>query len=61
MDNETVERLRTEPTDGPCFFCSEEVSGADDYCYGCKKLVCPDCDKTGIMGEHDVFDHKEDV
>ena len=46
-----------EPPDGPCYFCGEECNGVDDYCYGCKELVCPDCDMDEQLGDHEAADH----
>ncbi len=50
-----------EPANGPCFHCQEQCNGVDDYCYGCKVLICPDCSKNeGLMGAHDPDDHLDD-
>ncbi len=47
-----------EPANGPCIFCDQECNGVDDYCYGCTKLICPDCSKNESLGPgHEPEDH----
>lgn len=42
-------------TAGPCVFCGAHCC-EDDYCHGCKNIVCPDCDMkprmSDVVGPH---------
>ncbi len=53
--------MTIKTTDGKCHFCGKKVS-ADDYCYGCKKYVCEECEDYDSYdrpaGLHRVEDHK---
>lgn len=46
---------------GPCAFCGLPCSD-DDFCFGCKRLVCERCDKRPSASEllaptHDAAQH----
>ena len=48
--------------DPRCYFCSQELPGDDNYCYGCGHYICSCCDHRdpGAMGSHPVEDHEDD-
>jgi len=41
-----------------CWFC-RKIVGAEQFCFGCRKFVCDDCDWTSPTGDHDVMRHQE--
>lgn len=41
-----------------CYLCGEPCD-EDDYCYGCRKYICSDCDENAVMGDHEPEDHKD--
>lgn len=43
-----------------CYFCGKIVD-AEMYCHGCGNFVCDECDETGVFGNHNVEDHKNEV
>jgi hypothetical protein len=49
------------PAGGPCHFCARPCS-PEDFCFGCRHLVCPACDPPladdAPAGEHEVEEHK---
>lgn len=55
------EPKRIEPADGPCRECGKPTK-ADQFCFGCKTLVCEKCDISmgnTPMGSHDWTAHLE--
>jgi hypothetical protein len=34
----------------PCKFCQKNVDGAECFCFGCKAVICNDCDVS--LGEY---------
>jgi hypothetical protein len=32
-----------------CFFCGQNVRLNDDFCYGCNKYVCKECDENELI------------
>lgn len=51
-----------EPTSGPCGLCQKPDQGPDQYCSGCKKFICNDCERDGApWGSHKPEDHQRIV
>ena len=40
-----------------CYFCMKVMTNYD-YCFGCKKYVCEECDLLEPMGKHCADDHQ---
>jgi len=47
----------------PCWSCGDKHDVEDAFCYGCRQVVCCDCDETdGVLGtSHCVEDHFPDT
>lgn len=43
-----------------CAFCGELCSDLD-FCYGCRWIVCLNCDETMPHGPHEPQEHKEGI
>ena len=41
----------------PCALCNELVDADFFFCYGCKEVVCGECDRVEVVGEHSVAAH----
>jgi hypothetical protein len=44
----------------PCHFCQKEVDAKDTFCFGCKTVICDECDVSmgGFGHGHSPEDHK---
>lgn len=44
-----------------CYLCNENPTTKDNFCYGCKQLICGDCavNQNMSFGVHDPEDHLE--
>ena len=42
-----------------CYLCGKPCD-EDNYCYGCHKYICSDCDQNPVMGDHEPEEHLED-
>lgn len=45
----------------PCHFCKKEVDKKDMYCFGCKTVICDECDVSmgGFGHGHSPEEHLE--
>ncbi len=42
-----------------CFNCKKECT-KDDFCHGCGKYVCSECDVSHPWGKHAAYEHLQE-
>ena len=42
-ESEMAEATTEQTETAPCHFCKQECDRAENYCYGCGKVICENC------------------